>query len=405
MSENLWTIVPHVIPASHIRGFVRGVRNERTDHLRLAIKQYIPRASNGNRNDITLIAATGSSQAKELYEPFFDSLLEHAQLPIRAIWTMDTVHHAESYVLNEDIIGDEHHWLDASRDLLHMVNHFQNDMPPPIYGLGQSWGATVITMASIMHPRLFSGVISIEPVLGADPNLISWLGESMANDLKNRATLILKRRESWPSREAGEKSLSRNPFFKIFDPQVFKLYVKYELRDSPTTESPSRVILKTPKSMQAITWMLPDPPLPGFPSGPEHVPGGNNDSVVPGFYRGEMKHIQRSIPFIYPPILYLWGKKSNFGMSDYATDVVKGTGLGLGGGGGFAKGQVKSIYMEDVGHTIVLEKPREAAIIIGEWLREHYSAWKQQADVRHKTQAAFNPGVLHPTWLERLTKL
>ena len=403
MSEDLWSITSHIIPASHVRGFVRGVRNEQTDHLRLAIKQYTPKAGIARSDDITLIAATGSGQAKELYEPFFDNLLSHAKLSVRAVWTMDTVHHGESYVLNEDVIGDEPHWLDASRDLLQMVNHFQNEMATPIYGLGQSWGATIIIMASVIHPRLFAGLISIEVVLGADAKVM--LGESTMNDLKNRASLVLKRRDCWPSRGNAEESLARNPFFKAFDPEVFKLYIQHELRDAPTAASPLRVQLKTPKSMQAATFMMPDPPLPGFPSGPEYVPGGINETVVPGFYRGEVKNIQRSIPSIYPSFLYLWGKKSNFGMSDHATDAVNHTGLDLGGGGRLAKGQVMSVFMEGVGHTIVLEKPREAAAIIGDWMREHHSTWKAEVAIRRNTQAPFNPGVVHPFWHERPNKL
>lgn len=48
--------------------------------------------------------------------------------------------HGALYLLNEDIIGDEPHWLDSARDLLYIVITFSDQMPPPIYGVGQSWG-------------------------------------------------------------------------------------------------------------------------------------------------------------------------------------------------------------------------------------------------------------------------
>lgn len=32
-------------------------------------------------------------------------------------------------------------WLDHSRDLLHIINHFRDDMPRPIVGIGHSFGA------------------------------------------------------------------------------------------------------------------------------------------------------------------------------------------------------------------------------------------------------------------------
>lgn len=31
-------------------------------------------------------------------------------------------------------------WYDHSRDLLHMVNHFRDEMPRPIIGVGHSMG-------------------------------------------------------------------------------------------------------------------------------------------------------------------------------------------------------------------------------------------------------------------------
>lgn len=32
-------------------------------------------------------------------------------------------------------------WFDHSRDLLHMINHFRDDIPQPIMGVGHSMGA------------------------------------------------------------------------------------------------------------------------------------------------------------------------------------------------------------------------------------------------------------------------
>ena len=403
MSKDLWTVCSHVIPASHIRGFARGVRDEQIGYLRLAVKQYVPKNRIVTADDITLIAAQGVGQSKELYEPFFDGLLEHAKLPIRAIWIMDNVHHAASYVLNETIIGDEHHWLDSSRDLLQMINHFQEQMPPPIYGMGQSWGAATITMASIMHPRLFAGIVSVEAVMRTGDKLRTWLKEGEEKPSQHGALNVLKRREVWPTREEARKLLGANPFFKAFDPDVFNLSMEYDLRGCPTAEHPKAVTLTTPKALQIATMMTPDPPLPGHPPGPEYVAGKNN-TVVPGFYRGEVEQVQRSLPFVLPPVLYLWGRKSKIGMSDYATEQVSKTGTGLGGGGGVVSGQVKSLYMEGVGHNVVLEKPREAAVIVGDWLKEQHVAWRNETVARVAHQAPFNPSVLNPMWYEKIAK-
>lgn len=50
-------------------------------------------------------------------------------------------HQAASYAVNGDKLGDDNSWLDHSRDLLLMVNHFRDSMKAPFVGLGHSMGA------------------------------------------------------------------------------------------------------------------------------------------------------------------------------------------------------------------------------------------------------------------------
>ena len=129
MSEHLWNVTNHIVPASHIRGFKRGIRDEGPEYqLRLSVNQYTPKTK--EPGIITLILAHGIGSSEELYEPLFDELLAR-NLPIRSAWSIDAAHHGYSYLLNESIIGDEPHWLNPMRDYLHVVNHFQTQMPPP----------------------------------------------------------------------------------------------------------------------------------------------------------------------------------------------------------------------------------------------------------------------------------
>ena len=107
MSENLGNIHDHGIPASHIRGFRRGIRDEQVGRIRLAIKQYVPKQPSGsNGGHVTIIASHGVGSSKESFEPFFDELLL-CGIPIRAVWAMDVAHNGASYLLNENVIGDE----------------------------------------------------------------------------------------------------------------------------------------------------------------------------------------------------------------------------------------------------------------------------------------------------------
>lgn len=95
MDRHKWVVKSFVVPASHIRGYSRGVRNEKKDHLRLAVKQYVPRSdSQPSEKASTIIFCHGVGSTKESYEPFFANLLDTG-LDIRAVWAADIAWHGE----------------------------------------------------------------------------------------------------------------------------------------------------------------------------------------------------------------------------------------------------------------------------------------------------------------------
>jgi alpha-beta hydrolase superfamily lysophospholipase len=80
---------------------------------------------------------------KELYEPFWDELLNRSKLDgynIRGIWIADVANQGQSAILNEEKMGDDPSWFDHSRDLLHLINIFRAEMPRPLVGVGHSMG-------------------------------------------------------------------------------------------------------------------------------------------------------------------------------------------------------------------------------------------------------------------------
>ena len=402
MSEDLWHIKEHVIPASHVRGFSRGVRDESTGHLRLAIKQYVPRNKDPSTGDVTLILAHSVGSTKESYEPFFDELLR-CGLPIRGIWATDVAHHGASYILNEDTIGDEPHWFDSSRDLLQMVNHFQTEMPPPIVGIGQSWGCVTITMMSIFHPRLFTGIASMEPIFISGYKFKKRKDDVERPDEFHIAAHMAKRRDTWSSREEVRKSFTANPYYAAFDPRVFEKVMKYDLRDVPLEDGSTAVTLVTPKSMEVYSMMRPDPPFPGYPEAPDYRERGKGTTIITGFYRDEVRQAFESLADVYPPVLYVWGTLSFLHDSDNAEAIVKHTGTGRRGGGGVASGQVKEAVVHGAQHPIPLEKPNEAAKVVAEWLQTVLSNWTLNNEQR-KLQPGFS-SKLNPLWLQRILKL
>ena len=405
MSIEYWTIKEHIIPASHLRGFSRGVKDERTAHLRLVVKQYVPKGRQGDQsNAMTVIMAHGVGSSKESYEPFFDELL-HCGLPIRAVWAMDVAHHGASYVLNEDAIGDEPHWSDSSRDMFQMVNHFQEQMLPPIVGIAQSWGAAAISMLAVWHPRLFSAIVLMEPMFGL-PYRPDVEDEDRVNmEIRRTIQLVVNRKDTWPSREAARKHLHANPYYGSFDPRVFERVIQHDLRDIASgSENSSAVTLTTPKTMELYTILRADPPLPGFPEAPDYRTRTANDVIVPGFYRGERSYIIETLQYLLPPTLFLWGKLSGYANSDYSNHLLRRTGIGLGGSGGFALGKVTEAILQGAHHPIPLEKPAAAAHIIVPWLNKQISVWKQEVETRQK-EAPFAVKSFAQEWVSRVSKL
>jgi Alpha/beta hydrolase family len=114
----------------------------------------------------------GCGVDKELYEPFFDALLEMSEdagFRIRGIWAPDFVGQGASGVRNEDKLGDTGifcyyletnvvDWLDNSRDLLKMFSLF--DIPQPVIGMGHSMGGAQMypSPSTFLHPILLDGV-------------------------------------------------------------------------------------------------------------------------------------------------------------------------------------------------------------------------------------------------------
>ncbi|OCK85422.1 hypothetical protein K432DRAFT_318336 [Lepidopterella palustris CBS 459.81] len=401
-----WLVNEHVIPASWPRGFARGVRDEDNDRLRLAVKQYLPRANpNPQAGDITIIFAHGVGSTKESYEPFFDEILSNFPR-VRAIWAADIAWHGASYLLNEKVIGDEPNWLDSTRDIVQMANHFQELMRPPIIGIGQSWGCFNILMAAVHQPRLFSGIIAMEPIL------ITGYGRGAHK--QHTSMLMMKRKDRWKSRKEARQFLKRSPYYAPFDSRVFEQIIKYDLRDIPPKPSTSKdhpdqsispeVTLTTPKSMEVYSMMRPNPPIPGFPAGPDHGPNHESIPVVPGFHRAEGVSLHKNLPSILPRVLYVWATGWDLArIPNYRSHLLENTGTGPGGSGGAPEDRVREVWI-NCGHPIPFERPTEMAALMAPWLQEHVGIWDQEREER-KREPRFWTETINPGWVERASKI
>ncbi|KAJ4367426.1 hypothetical protein N0V83_007008 [Neocucurbitaria cava] len=398
MFSDLFQIDEHIIEASNIRGFARATATNQEEVLHLAVKQYTPRSNpNPKPGDITIIAAHANGFPKELYEPLWDELLKISQqngFGIRGIWIADVVHQGWSSVLNEDKLGNDPAWLDHSRDLLHMVNHFRAQMPRPLIGVGHSMGGCQLANLAILHPRLFETLILIDPVIQAKVSLLGNVSP---------AFMSAKRRDRWPSREEALKSFKKSKFYQTWDSRVLDRWVKYGLRDVPTKLFPDakspEVTLTTTKHQEVMTFLRPN--FAARPGDKEvssaeftltnhtlnrrtHPDLTPYESVQSPFYRGESTVVFHQLPHLRPSVFYIFGSLSFLTNPDIIEEKMAKTGSGVGGSGGRAEGRVANVMVQDAGHLIPMEKVEESAEHIAKWVgKEMVRYWDWEA----KTQA------------------
>ncbi|KAI9735236.1 MAG: hypothetical protein M1834_001826 [Cirrosporium novae-zelandiae] len=387
MSCAFFKIIEHRVPCQHIREYPRGTAHTQEDVLYLAVKQYIPKnRSNLEPGDVTIIGAHANGFPKELYEPMWDEVLQCSTklgFRIRSIWIADVAQQGASGVLNEEKLGDEPGWDDHTRDLLQMINQFRVEMPRPIVGIGHSMGGCQLTNLALIHPRLFTTLILLDPVLGS-----TW--DSPAGSSPARPSTF--RRDLWPSREEAIASHKRNKFYQVWDRRVLDLWLKYGLRDLPTllypgtysTEAGKCVTLTTTKLQENHTFVRENfdaqikdgkaienrtrnPDL-----GPERFEG-----VYP-FYRPEPVRTMNTLPFIRPSVLYIFGGLSSMSGPKSRKKKLNITGSGTGGSGGVKEGKVQGIVLEKHGHLIAMETPKACAEGISRWIGKELLQWRDE---------------------------
>ncbi|KAJ5594735.1 toxin biosynthesis protein [Penicillium hispanicum] len=375
-------IVEHIIPGQHIREHPHSVNGRQETALQLAIKQYIPldQPNPVPDNAVTVLGLHGNGFPQELYEPLWGHLYAHLKkqsVPLRGIWMADVSNQGASGVLNEDIQGDTTHWYDHSRDLLHMVNHFRDDMPRPIIGVAHSMGCAQLVHLSAIHPRLLSTLILYEPI-------ILDVGASRSqSEQRNPAALVAHRRDLWESREKAEIGLRKS--LRKWDPRVVDRYLEFGLRPVPTRlynqhQDPqlptSAVTLTTTKHQEMWTFAIPN--LEPESAGLDRLLLADWDvqNERPyGFARPECAAAMRDLPFLRPSVLWVFGGESYFSFAASQDSKMHATGTGAGGNGGVAKGMVEKAVIEGASHTLVFEEIDRSAEVAADWVGRWFQSW------------------------------
>lgn len=101
-------------------------------------------------------------------------------------------------------------------------------MPQPIVGIGDSQGACELVNLSLMHPRLQSTPVLIEPLIQPE-----------APPGPNAAGFATVRPDLWPSREVAEQKFRTSRMHSSWDAGVLDGYLKHGLRNVPTALYPA----------------------------------------------------------------------------------------------------------------------------------------------------------------------
>ncbi|TAQ89445.1 hypothetical protein B7494_g2220 [Chlorociboria aeruginascens] len=370
MPSSVFEIKEHILECQHIREYARATSQYQEDILYLAIKQYIPFDNPHPKDgDITIIGAHANGFPKELYEPLWEDLYSCSKrdgFAIRSIWIADVAHQGASGVLNERSLGNDPSWMDHPRDLLHMINHFRAEMPLPLVGIGHSLGANILVNLALIHPRLLSTLVLLDPVIQA--HATSPVGPSPA-----QASTF--RRDLWPSRAEAEAAFRKQSFYKSWDSRVLDRWLEYGIREISTSIYPDdkAVTLTTTKHQECFTFLR-----PSYEAMSEDGQTVINRVLVPDmdpksldkfpFYRPEPPNTLARLGTLRPSVLFIFGANSPMSTPSSRKLKMETTGVAPGGSGGAKEGRVKEIVLKDIGHLVAMEASIECARAASSWL-------------------------------------
>ncbi|KAJ5088037.1 hypothetical protein N7456_011653 [Penicillium angulare] len=377
-------IISHLITVPPFREYPHAIIDEKKG-VYLSVKQYIPRQDieypSSNADPITIIANAGLGFIKEIYEPLFAEIYhraKEAKLRIKSIWIADMFNLGESAIANLDNLGCDATWLDHSRDMWSMINHFRDEMPKPIFGLGHSVGAVQLACLSSWHPTLFHSLVFVEPGLDAS------YGKHIMFPVIFRT---LQRKESWTTRKEAEMKAVKAQGAETWADGARERLKRHGVFQHHASWG-SDWALTTPKNQIASMVLRHNPEEIGMgPGGLDEVtleqralvPDINPDSIHKGpFYRPELELGWSLLPGMRPWVLYVNGGNSHdLGPAKVRDERARITGTGVGGSGGMKLGAVKQVVIEGGEHTLPFDHDlSKLADHLGDWFVKESKRWE-----------------------------
>ncbi|KAI2679619.1 hypothetical protein CBS147355_4101 [Penicillium roqueforti] len=417
MSSEKFTVTEHLVPGSYIREYP-GSTVTQEDVLKIHVKQYTPKHEGPVPADaITFIAAHGVGLPKELYEPLWDELLERTNgFHIHGIWVADVASMNQSGIQNEDKLSMDCSWMDHPRDLFLMINHFREQMPRPLVGVGHSFGGNIITNLAYLHPRLFTTLLLIDPLIQLSPPSMGF-----GTDPPGPINYTLWRNDVWPSREAAIRA--NRGLIHGWDPRCVDRMAKYFFRDLPTPLYPdveavkarfdaaadttaTPVTLATPKYHELIAQIRQNFNARDPTTGRIEIPRATHADMDPLvasilLYRPEPRSTFRRLGTLRPSCLWIVGG-ATFLNVDEIHEGVKICGSGIGGSGGVSEGRVKELILPGLGHLMPFQ---EIGTVVGPcvaWLQQEMDRFRQMEREWGEERKGKSHLVLEENWYKVL---
>lgn len=290
-----------------------------------------------------------------------------------------------------------------------MVNHFQDQIQPPIMGVAHSFSCSqlcvvfptqqlrkisdcpLLTMwfisvhLSIMHPRLFHSLTFIEPMIQNESP--SKLGGP------SPALWTSRRPDFWCSAQDAEKYIRGNGFWRRWDPKCVDQYIRFGLRPAPTALYPSSdsraVTLTTTKAQEAWSYLRLNATTRDE-SGEFNKEYFLNPDLAKVPREGDNNHPDWALVcpwcciafeyllYVRPSVFYIFGEKSHINLPERRRDKLERTGKGLGGSGGAAANHVRSRILSKGSHMAPLENVNDTARILSGWLETQTKAYLEE---------------------------
>ncbi|KAK3678373.1 hypothetical protein LTR78_001670 [Recurvomyces mirabilis] len=306
--------------------------------------------------------------------------------PTKSIWIADQTAQGTSAVLNDEMLGNEPHWFDHSRDILCMVDTFRLSMTKPIIGIGHSMGASQLVAAAHFHPGLLDALVMVDPPI------------FMTRSPSTKAMLryCFRKPEAYAPRQAAEEATRRSPFFKTWDKQVLQRFLETVWGDGPTVTVPDDNSTKptTPLHMQVRGLIKPNPDHITVAQPVDEDQRYTHPDIQPTapvtwpFYSPHSQVAYRFLSTLRPPALFLLGEGSQLCDAEELVDRTNATGTAPGGSGGITAGRVKSVTIPG-GHFLPMTNVAGTAEGTSRWLAEQIGqcqkreeAFKQRWEVK-----------------------